>query len=360
MFFSRATKKKSRKKPLWMMDFGEGVEGKTVKVRGNGGGDDEEDEDLDPTSEKYKAMMAKVDKQNKIDEAAREKKNMEDAQKQAEEVARKEASARKAQVDQIVKLAEDQNRRQIRLAEAARALKTQLDQLRSLPNPAVFLDIEAEGENDPLRPAASLKGFSGRLVFELFRNELPMTAENFRKLCTGEMGENEKGEKLCYRGSLFHRIVSGFVAQGGDITMGDGTGGTSVYGDVFADEGFIHKHKWPGMLSMANSGADSNGSQFYVTLRKCPWLDGMQFWDRKTGKAQRFLFTSFLYINIFGCIYQVSTWYLVKLRMVLMSSIKLLEPVRNLVSQSRKSSSRIVVKSPAIKSKACARKITKK
>mmetsp|Transcript_18849 Transcript_18849/g.26257 ORF Transcript_18849/g.26257 Transcript_18849/m.26257 type:complete len:300 (+) Transcript_18849:2-901(+) len=140
---------------------------------------------------------------------------------------------------------------------------------KKLPNPAVFLDIEAEGENDPLRPAASLKAFRGRLVFELFRDTVPMTSENFRKLCTGELGG-----MMHYKGNEFHRVIPGFVAQAGDITHGDGTGGMSIYGPKFPDESFLHKHKWPGMLSMANSGPDSNGSQFYITLKKCTWLDG--------------------------------------------------------------------------------------
>ncbi|CAN0426910.1 unnamed protein product, partial [Ectocarpus sp. 8 AP-2014] len=108
----------------------------------------------------------------------------------------------------------------------------------------------------------------GRLVFRLFADKTPKAAENFRALCTGE-----KGRGLRYEGSAFHRIIPGFVVQGGDFTRGDGRGGKSIYGDKFEDEPFMRHHKL-GLLSMANKGANTNNSQFFITLKAVAHLDG--------------------------------------------------------------------------------------
>lgn len=117
----------------------------------------------------------------------------------------------------------------------------------------------------------------GRISFELFVDITPKTAENFRGLCTGEYGTvglQRTNQKLWYRNSSFHRIIDGFMIQGGDITKNNGTGGASIYGAKFDDENFQRRHASAGLLSMANSGRNSNSSQFFITLRPCPQLDG--------------------------------------------------------------------------------------
>ncbi len=130
----------------------------------------------------------------------------------------------------------------------------------------VFFEVSINGQ------PPKVSNNQNRIVFSLFDDIVPKTAANFSKLCEGF--KDETGKVLGYKGSIFHRIIPQFMLQGGDFTNFNGTGGKSIYGNKFADENFIKKHDKPFLLSMANAGPNTNGSQFFITTVSCPWLDG--------------------------------------------------------------------------------------
>jgi len=133
-------------------------------------------------------------------------------------------------------------------------------QVRCPTNPVVFFDI-CIGTMEV-----------GRMIMELYADVVPKTAENFRQFCTGEIKKD--GLPIGFKGCTFHRVIKDFMIQGGDFINGDGTGCTSIYGSAFEDENFTLTHDVPGLLSMANSGPNTNGCQFFVTCAKCDFLDG--------------------------------------------------------------------------------------
>mmetsp|Transcript_17981 Transcript_17981/g.26065 ORF Transcript_17981/g.26065 Transcript_17981/m.26065 type:complete len:277 (+) Transcript_17981:88-918(+) len=143
--------------------------------------------------------------------------------------------------------------------------KVAISDATSKTNPRVYFDIAIDGKP------------SGKIVMELFANVVPKTAENFRALCTGEKGVAPFSKKpLHYKKSTFHRVIPGFMCQGGDFTKHNGTGGESIYGPSFEDEFPDNKfiaHDIPGLLSMANAGRNTNGSQFFLTTAVTHWLD---------------------------------------------------------------------------------------
>lgn len=132
-----------------------------------------------------------------------------------------------------------------------------------LKNPECFLDIQISGKD------------VGKIIIELFESIVPKTVANFRHLCKGDKGIEPKSGKLRhFVGSTFHRVIKGFMIQGGDFTDGNGTGGGSIYGDTFEDENFLINHNQAGLISMANAGPNTNGSQFFITSDATPWLNG--------------------------------------------------------------------------------------
>jgi len=138
-----------------------------------------------------------------------------------------------------------------------------LDEATKDSNPKVFFDMQIDGKQ------------AGRITMELFASVVPKTAENFRALCTGEKGKGTSGKPMHYKNSPFHRVIPGFMCQGGDFTHGNGQGGESIYGPKFDDEwnGCYISHNVPGLLSSANCGKNTNGSQFFLTTGKTTWLD---------------------------------------------------------------------------------------
>ena len=126
----------------------------------------------------------------------------------------------------------------------------------------MFFDVSICGED------------AGRIEMELYADVTPKTAENFRALATGEKGVGKAGKPLHFQNSIFHRVIPGFMIQGGDFTNFNGTGGESIYGEKFADENFTKKHDAKYVLSMANAGPNTNGSQFFITTSLTAWLDG--------------------------------------------------------------------------------------
>lgn len=141
------------------------------------------------------------------------------------------------------------------------------------PTSKVFFEIGIDGKS------------AGRVELELWGKTVPKTAENFRALATGEKGKGKSGKMLHFKGSPVHRVIPAFMMQGGDFTAGNGTGGESIYGEKFPDENFLCTHTEAGLLSMANAGPNTNGSQFFITFKETPWLDGRHVVFGKVSKG---------------------------------------------------------------------------
>lgn len=159
------------------------------------------------------------------------------------------------------------------LAEEVERERLAAEEKANRVNPVVWFDISLANSDEPMSKGEAV----GKITMELFADTAPKTVENFRCLCTGEKGVGANGFPLHYSNNIFHRIVGGYMMQGGDITRENGTGGESIYGPTFADEPeafSARKHDARGLLSMANAGVGTENSQFFILFEPAEWLDG--------------------------------------------------------------------------------------
>jgi peptidylprolyl isomerase len=225
-------------------------------------GEQEEQEEQEVTSRKKAKTAAAAAAAQAEAEAEAEAEAKAEAEAEAEAKAQRKAEKKKRKEAERKAKREAAAKAEAMAAAAAAAVvataaKAKATAKKGSALPRVFFDVEINQ-----RPA-------GRIIMQLRSDVVPRTAENFRVLCTGEQGKH-----LHFKGSPFHRCIPDFMLQGGDITKGNGTGGRSIYGREFRDENFRLKHNKPGLLSMANAGPDSNGSQFFITTVETPHLDG--------------------------------------------------------------------------------------